>query len=1070
MLRRRQQPIAARQKGCCHQSHKSVSGLSPLGRRLHDVRCRRTPEPVMLGIGKLAVGAEDYYLAISAGIEDYYVGMASPGQWIASSQRLLGLSGEIDPDTLRTVFAGLEPTTDAPLLNSANRTVMAFDLTFKADKSVSLLHAFGITEVAAAVEAAHSAAVASSIHYLEESAVHTRRGHNGVETIHGTGLVAASFRHYRNRNDDPHLHDHVLVPNMVQGTDGRWSTLDARHLYAHAKTAGYVYQAVLRDQLTRTLGVEFGPVNNGVAPIEGIPRRAIDAFSTRRAEILEHLDAVGASSAKAAQIATLQTRRAKEHQPDLDAIQAEWRTRAIANGLDPERLGDVLGRTRAEGLSEPERKAAIGQMLGPDGLTAHSSTFDRRDLIRAWCEAHPQGAPLSEVQFFSAQMIANEPSMVALAGERWTTRELLAFERTVLDSAQRGLGLGVATVPLGAIDAAIAARPTITAEQEHVARAIVEGGDGVSVLIAPAGTGKGFTLGVAQAAWSAVDVNVLGATVAARAATELRTGAGIPSMTIASLIGQLDDGKALARGSVLVIDEAGMVGTRQLARLVEHASTRGAKVVLVGDPRQLPEIDAGGVLGGLAQHVPVLTLSENRRQSEPWERAALNQFRSGSVQKALDAFESHGRIERVATLAEVRARIVDAWATAHNNGEEPIMLAARREDVRALNKLARVTMAEHLVGPMLVVDGEPFQAGDHVMTLRNNRHLDVRNGERGTLQAINADRRSMTVQMTDRVVELPSSYLEAGHVTHGYAMTVHKAQGVTADRAFVHGTDDLYREMGYVAMSRGRLGNHLYVVGEPTREIEPLHGPSLERSNEELLVAALSTSRAQELASAQVNPLADIPHVSLVAERNDLELWLRSLPKGLAPRIARLTEHIDAHQDRIATLQEQQADERETRRSVRHVLSRHDERGRATGYKIDGERRFLAQAIERRDELTGKQVLRHAMIAERGDVADRLLLVEAEIERRVGVRIDVALVSPGEYLTRELGERPDDPELGDVWREGVGVIERFRFEHDITNERIAFFGHNPREIRAELAPIKDDLDLESPSLGMGMRM
>jgi ATP-dependent exoDNAse (exonuclease V) alpha subunit len=204
-------------------------------------------------------------------------------------------------------------------------------------------------------------------------------------------------------------------------------------------------------------------------------------------------------------------------------------------------------------------------------------------------------------------------------------------------------------------------------------------------------------------------------------------------MTITSLIGQLDEGKALARNSVLVIDEAGMVGTRQLARLVQHAASRDAKIVLVGDPRQLPEIDAGGVLGGLAQRVPVLTLTENRRQREPWERVALNQFRSGSVEKALEAFETHGRIERVATLADVRARMVEAWSSARSEGEEPIMLAARREDVRALNQLARDTKADQFTGPTLVVDGAPFQAGDRVMTLRNNRRLDVRNGERGVV-------------------------------------------------------------------------------------------------------------------------------------------------------------------------------------------------------------------------------------------------------------------------------------------------------------------------------------------------
>lgn len=137
-------------------------------------------------------------------------------------------------------------------------------------------------------------------------------------------------------------------------------------------------------------------------------------------------------------------------------------------------------------------------------------------------------------------------------------------------------------------------------------------------------------------------------------------------------------------------------------------------------------------------------------------------------------------------------------------------------------------------------------------------------------------------------------------------MTVHKAQGVTADRAFVLGTDELYREMGYVAMSRGRLGNHLYVVGEPTREIEPLHGPSLERTNEELLVAALSTSRAQELASAQINPLADAPNADLVTERDDQQRWIRMLPNDLSPRISRLSDQVDDHLDRIVELEAQQ--------------------------------------------------------------------------------------------------------------------------------------------------------------------
>ena len=249
------------------------------------------------------------------------------------------------------------------------------------------------------------------------------------------------------------------------------------------------------------------------------------------------------------------------------------------------------------------------------------------------------------------------------------------------------------------------------------------------------------------------------------------------------------------------------------------------------------------MLGGLASHVPVLTLTENRRQREPWERAALNQMRNGSVKQALKAFDNHGRIERVETLNDVRARIVDAWADASRAGENSIMLAARRDDVHALNQLARTAVEHRLSGPGMLIDGATFQAGDLVMTLRNNARLDARNGERGTLLSIDKRARSMTIQMDDRSVMLPSTYLDAGHLAHGYAITVHKAQGLTVDRACVLGTDDLYREIGYVAMSRGRLGNHLYVVAEPTLEIEPLHGPSVERANEENLVAALEQAR-----------------------------------------------------------------------------------------------------------------------------------------------------------------------------------------------------------------------------------
>ena len=607
----------------------------------------------MLGIGKLAAGAEDYYLAITQGIEDYYVGIEATGQWIGSTNRLLGLDGEVQPDDLRAVFDGRNPTDDTALITVANRRVVAFDLSYKADKTVSLLHAWGGPDVAARVEAAHSRAVASSLAYLEDAAVFTRRGRNGVEQLAGDGLVAARFRHFRNRNDEPHLHDHVLVPNMVRTADGRWPTLDARHLYTHAKTAGYVYQAVLRHELSTNLGVEFGPVHNGVAPIAGIPRPVVEAFSTRRAEIIEHLEAIGASSAKAAQIATLQTRRAKDAAPDVAALQGEWDTRARALGFDPASVANVIGPGRNIELTAGERATAETAMLGPTGLTAHATTFDKRDVIQAWCEAMPHGASHAELQLLSAQTIARA-EVVTLEDGRRTTNELLALEQRIVDQAVAGIGQRIAVGTDHALASVFANHPTISQEQADLARHLVTGGDGVAVVVAPAGTGKGFVLGVARQAWEESGHRVIGTALAARAAGELQSGAGIQSMTVAQAMQQIDAGHQMRPKDVLVVDEAGMVGTRQLARLVDYAVAAKAKVVLVGDPRQLPEIDAGGVLGGLAKHVPVLSLSENRRQVEEWEKVALRDLRSGSVEHALEQYEAHGRITCAPRLVDVR--------------------------------------------------------------------------------------------------------------------------------------------------------------------------------------------------------------------------------------------------------------------------------------------------------------------------------------------------------------------------------------------------------------------------------
>ena len=182
--------------------------------------------------------------------------------------------------------------------------------------------------------------------------------------------------------------------------------------------------------------------------------------------------------------------------------------------------------------------------------------------------------------------------------------------------------------------------------------------------------------------WESSGYRVLGTALSARAARGLRDGAGIESQTLASLLAGIESGRTqLGASDVVVLDEAGMVGTRALARLVESADGAGAKVVLVGDPRQLPEIEAGGALAGLIDRVGAVELTENRRQQSSWERVALDALRMGRANVALATYERAGRIHAAPTMAEAQDALVERWAESFREGHDAVMLAASRRDV-----------------------------------------------------------------------------------------------------------------------------------------------------------------------------------------------------------------------------------------------------------------------------------------------------------------------------------------------------------------------------------------------------
>lgn len=1074
----------------------------------------------MLTIWKLGVGGEDYYLdKIAKGVEDYYSGDGElPGRWMGRGAGRLGLAGEVGPDELRSLMAGINPRTGDRLAGRPGaKHVAGWDLTFAAPKSVSLVYALGDQHAATQVAAAHDAAVAAGLAYLENHAVASRRRKNGVvTTVRAEGLIVAAFRHRTSRAGDPHLHTHALALNAVEHLEGGWGALHSPVLYRHARTAGFVYQAVLRGELTERLGLAWGPVHNGYAEVDGIEHRFLEAFSKRHTEIESVMTSRGEDSARAAAVAQRRTRPGKAFGVDPNTLHDRWMNEAHALGLDPEAIAG-LGGQAAPHMSIAALSQLMEEMTSPTGLTLRRASFDRGDVIRAWCDALPGGAEIS-VESLEALVdevlqrgdvvpiidgSANLPGhqvLLSAAGtvttsslieRRWSTTELLEVEQELLQTAASSQGLGMAQLPIEVVDGFLATRTELSDEQAALVRQITVSGNGVDLVVGRAGSGKTYALAAAAEAWRAGGYRPIGLGLAARVAYELETSAAIPSTTVEQFLIDIDHASPgiVHRRNVIIVDEAGMVDTRRLADVVYHAVAAGAKVVLVGDHHQLPAVEAGGAFAALVARLGATELTENRRQREVWERDTLARLRVGDggengIAGVIARYGEHGRIHVGTTPADVRAAMVADWHEARRRGEHVAMLALRRADVAELNSRARATLVDDgtVAANGITVGDKTFGVGDRVVCLDGDRRLGVHNALFGTVVATHEEG-GLAVQAegTSRVLELPRHYLEDGHLDHAYATTIHKAQGATYDRALLLGDQRLYRQAGYTGMSRGRDRNDLYVVTEDDRDDDP----ELERhswiavpEDEPLtrLVKAFHRDGAKLLASDERdhNPgWGSAPRLgSLWAEWDQLVTWLQDhAPPDHSDQLKVIEDLVAtaASQAAQATLNRHVAEER------LHQLSHASRRGR-----VHTERR-LAAATEHEQrrlqewqelhsqhaEVVSRQQTRNDWLQEHSEQLTRLGDLHRSIRYRTRLAGRVAEVDRPDHVLAALGPPPTDLEGRERWRDAASAIEsyRARWDTDLTvsadnSRQVRHLAHVQRAIEAARQdPVHDELVL-----------
>jgi Ti-type conjugative transfer relaxase TraA len=483
-------------------------------------------------------------------------------------------------------------------------------------------------------------------------------------------------------------------------------------------------------------------------------------------------------------------------------------SRMVEQGLSSERLAEHADIARSNGekiLAKPE--------IAIDAITHQQATYTVRDLAM-FVHRHSEGKDQFD-QVMAA--VGASPEIVALGKdgrgeERFTSRAMIEteqrLERGTIAMAERARH-GVGELERGAALAHAAGQGmTLSAEQRDAFEHVTDG-RGLGVVIGYAGTGKSAMLGVARDAWETAGYRVTGLALSGIAAENLESGSGIASRTIASIEHQWGQGREqLSSRDILVVDEAGMIGSRQMERIVREAEKANAKLVLVGDPEQLQAIEAGAAFRSIAERHGGVEITAIRRQREDWQRDATRQLATGRTDEAIRSYDEAGHIHVADTREAARRDLIDRWDEARKAApdESRVILTHTRDEVAELNTLARNRLRQHHeLGIEHRIDtsrGERlFASGDRIMFLRNDRGLGVKNGSLGTIESVSTARMAVLMDDGRSVAFDVKDYAD---IDHGYAATIHKSQGVTVDRVHVLATPGLDRHATYVALSRHR--------------------------------------------------------------------------------------------------------------------------------------------------------------------------------------------------------------------------------------------------------------------------
>lgn len=800
------------------------------------------------GSGSLA----SYFEHLS--IEGYYQNGDGdpPGNWEGKLATAFGLSGTVRPGQLQKLFEGCHPDTgDALASNAGAEHKSGWDCTFSCPKSVSVAWALADPERQQQIAQAHDEAVKAALAYLEQNAF-SSRDRNGESPLRG--IIAATFQHSTSRELDPQLHTHCAIANLGLRQDGRVCALD---LDSRVKMAcGGIYRSELAQRLK---SLNFSIERDGKSfKLSSVPDDLCTLFSKRRQQIEDYLEEHSefGGTAKAANVAALATRKSKES-PNRRILQERWQREAEAAGYSRESMQQMVRPD--PGITRDLPSLDIPAIIA--GLTQNES-FCTRQQLEAAIAIECQGiCGAAEIPMKIEKAIREGLANPALDGlvrlsepidqqksrrkiDLYTTREMLKLEQQALAAA-----IEKSKTKKHAVTLDESLLQGLDPGQASAVREVTNA-KGMACVVGLAGTGKSHMMGVANRIWNAHGFEVIGACLAGKAADGLESGSGIKSQTLHSLLAELDSGtRTLTEKSIVVLDEAGMVDTRLMSRLIDHAQISGAKQVLCGDPQQIQSIGSGGLFKAISERIGHASLTEIRRQRNEQDRETIKKLISGEAEEVIQRLDDAGqlRFERDDQVAE---QMVNDWM-AHRDPlcpGESLMLASTRAEVRTLNRIARKKLVAtgelHSEVSIPTPDGErSYFVGERICMLRNSRSLGVKNGQLGTLESWAMDIRTGKLNVSVRmdggslVSFDPEQY---GHFDSGFGLSIHKSQGVTAQSVSVLMMNEqmLDQQLSYVAISRHRERLRVFVPNSTEEEL----GRALARSRLKTLASDLATS------------------------------------------------------------------------------------------------------------------------------------------------------------------------------------------------------------------------------------